>query len=88
MTQETKNSLLKLSNENKEESLGLAVSDAVDEMDNSFEDIGSSIINVFLNVCENEEQLNVANRMLIAITGYGIETLLSRVEGGDSSCTN
>lgn len=78
---ETKKKLETISKSNKEMEFGIIVVEAVDEGDNAYEDIASYIISTFLS-CTTEEEFKLADRMLTAVTGYGINTLLSRMEGG------
>lgn len=59
------------------DSLGEAVYEAFMEDDNNFREIGKSVSNLYSN-CQSEEEFNAADRMLIAITGYGIESLISK----------
>ena len=56
--------------------LGSAVYEAFMEDGNFFNDIGSAIVSTF-NACKTESEVEIADRMLIAICGYGIETLLN-----------
>ena len=62
-----------------DEDLGNVLYEAFMEEDNTFYEIGKSIIHVF-NMCETERDVEIADRMLIAICGYGIETLMNRTE--------
>lgn len=61
------------------EELGNVIYEAFMEDDNLFCDIGGAVIYTF-NVCETEKEKEIANRMLAAICGYRIETLLNRME--------
>lgn len=64
------------------ETLGNAFYEAFMEDDNTFYEIGKSIIHVF-DMCETERDVEFADRMLIAVCGYGINTLMNRIEGED-----
>ena len=57
--------------------LGEEILDAVYEDDNFSSDMGKYVIREFL-MCETDREVEVANNMLIAITGYSLETLLLR----------
>lgn len=58
--------------------LGSAVYEAFMEPDNFFIDIGRSIVSTF-NSCKTEREVELVDRMLAAICGYGIETLLNEI---------
>lgn len=63
---------------NFEEELGNAVYEAYMEDDNFMFDVGRGIISTF-NACKTEEEVEIADRMLAAICGWRIETLLNRI---------
>lgn len=65
--------------ENFRDKLGETFYDAVQEDDNYTYEIAKSIIHVF-NMCKTERDVEIADKMLIAICGYSIDTLLSRIE--------
>lgn len=61
-----------------EESLGNAIYEAFMEDDNYMHEIGESVIATF-NDCKTEREVEIADRMLAAICGWRIETLLNRI---------
>lgn len=63
-----------------EEELGNAVFEAYMEDDNFMCDVGESVISTF-NACKTEREMEIADRMLAAICGWGINTLIRRIEG-------
>ena len=76
--------LQKYSMENHfDEALGNAFYEAFMEDDNTFYEIGRSMIRVF-DMCETERDVEFADRMLIAVCGYGIKTLMNRIAGEDT----
>lgn len=64
------------------ETLGNTFYEAFMEEDNTFYEIGKSMTHVF-EMCETERDVEFADRMLIAVCGYGIETLMNRMVGED-----
>lgn len=64
------------------EALGNAIYEAFMEDDNYLHEIGRSVLWAF-NSCKTESEVEIADRMLIAICGWGIETLLRRIEGDE-----
>lgn len=64
------------------EELGNAIYEAFMEDDNYFKDIGKSVITAF-NSCETEKEIEIADHMLIAVCGWGIETLMNRIKSGE-----
>lgn len=63
--------------------LGEIIYEEIDSMDNSVKDIGKYTLNVLLE-CKTEDELKIANNMLIAICGWSIETLLKKIKERDS----
>lgn len=53
--------------------LGFTIAQAIEEPDNGYETIGSSVISVFEKY---PESANILDEMLIAVTGYSIKTLI------------
>ena len=51
--------------------------DADGMLSNSYNDIGSSILSIFK---QYPEQVEILEKMLIAISGYGLDSLLKRME--------
>lgn len=56
---------------------GDEIFDTTNEYDNSTYEIGRYVIREFL-MCKTEREVEIANNMLIAITGYSLETLILR----------
>ena len=65
--------------------LGYAISNAINEIDNSFDDMGSYLLGV---IRSNPEQLDVIEEAVIAICGYSFETLREhmKAEKPDFDC--
>ena len=63
-----------------DEELGNEVYEAYMEDDNSMYEVGNGIISTF-NACETGREAEIADRMLAAICGYKIGSLLNRMEG-------
>ena len=61
-----------------EERLGMAIFEAVNEYDNSYEDIGSSFVH-YIGSCKSQKEFDAMSNMCIAITGYSVESILERV---------
>lgn len=61
------------------DSIGDAIVDVIYDDSNTSKEIGRHVDLVF-DDCKTEAEFKMANAMLIAITGYGIETLLNRME--------
>lgn len=57
--------------------LGEEILDAMYEDDNFSSDMGKYTLREFL-MCETDREVEIANAMLIAITGWSLETLLTR----------
>ena len=70
---------LELLNSIDEEDLGNAIYEAFMEDDNYFHEIGKSVIGTFTD-CENEKEFELADRMLAAVCGWKIESLLNRIK--------
>lgn len=60
--------------------LGENCYDAILEDDNTTYDIAKGIITVFSNFCNTEKEFEIADLMLIAVCGYGFETLVKRIK--------
>lgn len=56
---------------------GEEILDAMYEDDNFSSDMGKYTLREFL-MCETDREVEIANAMLIAITGWSLETLLTR----------
>lgn len=59
-----------------DESLGQVILDQIESDDCDIEDIGGAVIAAFES-CENEKELKIADAVLIAITGYSLNSLIS-----------
>lgn len=70
--------------ENFRDKLGEVFVDAFMEDDNSSYEISKSVIAVFDN-CKTDREFEVADHMLTAVCGYGIETLISKIEELDAN---
>lgn len=67
------------SDEDFEENFGDIVYSAFMDSENSLEDISDDILAVFSS-CKTENELKLADNMLIAITGYSLDSLLKQYE--------
>lgn len=65
--------------------LGETIYDMIQGEDNSTYEMGKSVYDVFARLCTTEEQKIVANRMLIAICGWSIETVLKKIQERDEN---
>lgn len=65
--------------EDFEENFGDIVYSAFMDPENSLEDISDDILAVFSS-CKTEDELELADSMLIAITGYSLDSLLKQYE--------
>ncbi len=63
--------------ENSDGRLGYAIALAMDEDDNYYKDIGRNVIRMCYKY---PEQVNIVEETLIAITGWGLETLKAHME--------
>ena len=68
---------------NFREKLGEVMYDAINEWDNFPRDMAKYAIDAFLE-CETEREFQIANNMLTAICGWGIDTLIERIEEKDA----
>lgn len=59
--------------------IGEVVWESVNEMDNSFSDIGFYLKDV-LNICKSDRDFQMVNNAVIAITGYSIESIVEKAE--------
>ena len=59
--------------------LGETFFDTFNEEDNFICDMAKGIIHAF-SCCETEREYEIANKMLIGVCGYGIQTLISRIK--------
>lgn len=64
--------------------LGEVVVEEFMKDDNSAYEIARSIIGAFES-CKSDDECIAANRMLIAITGWGIDTLIEKIKEKDAS---
>lgn len=69
--------------DNFKEKLGEVFYDAIQEEDNFTYDMAKGIISVFDNQCNTDREFEIADAMLVATCGYGIETLISRIKERD-----
>lgn len=73
----------KLNNmENVKEKLGETIYGCIQEETNFTRDIGKYALNVIME-CTTQRELNIANNMLIAITGCCIEYIMEEIEKRD-----
>ena len=70
--------------ENFRSKLGETFFDALMEEDNYTYEMAKGIIGVF-DSCETEREEQIADRMLIAICGYSLETLISTIKTRDEN---
>lgn len=68
--------------ENFRDKLGEVFYDAVQEDDNSTYEMAKSIIAVF-DSCETERDFEIADKMLTAICGWCLQTLVDRIVSRD-----
>ena len=64
---------------NIRERFGSAIYEATTEYDNLPYEMGKHALNV-LSSCKTQEEFDAAEKMLIAVSGYGLDTLLERVK--------
>ncbi len=57
--------------------LGFVISESVNEMDNSYEEIGRRLDEVISN---NPDQIDLIEKIVIALTGYCFETIKDKME--------
>lgn len=57
--------------------LGFTISESVNEMDNSYEDMGYHLDQV---ISENPDQIDLIEKVIIALSGYCFETLKEKME--------
>ena len=69
--------------ENFRRKLGETFYDAVQEDDNYTYEMAKGIINVFY-ICKTERDIEIADKMLVAICGYCLDTLIDRIEERDA----
>lgn len=69
--------------ENFRAKLGETFYDAVQEDDNYTYEMAKGIIYVF-DTCKTERDIEIADKMLIAICGYCLDTLIDRIEERDA----
>lgn len=55
--------------------LGKVIHDAFFHEDNSFHELGKSLISVFLD-CHSEDEFDFKNEVLMALTGYNLQDFL------------
>lgn len=67
--------------------LGEVLYDAIQEDDNYIYEIARSVSLVFCR-CKTDKEVEIADAMLIAICGYGIQTLISEIEERDANNYN
>jgi hypothetical protein len=68
--------------DNFRDKLGETFFDTFMEDDNYTYEIAKGIINVF-SCCKTESEVEIADKMLIAICGYCLETLINRIKARD-----
>lgn len=60
--------------------LGFTISESVNEMDNSYEDIGYSLDNV---IYDNPGQIDLIEKVVIALSGYTFETIIDKMKDNE-----
>ena len=63
--------------------LGQEICNTANEEDNLFLDVGKSVISC-IESCDKESDFSAMNKMCVAITGYGLETLIMRVSNSQT----
>ncbi|MEE1255970.1 MAG: hypothetical protein UHN47_05605 [Lachnospiraceae bacterium] len=63
--------------------VGELIFEEINDVGNSTTEMGKGVYNVLSN-CKTEEELKIANDMLIAICGWSISTILENVEKRDA----
>lgn len=80
MTREMMEIQNKLNNvEDIRKKLGETIYDCIQEDNNFTSDMGKYALGVIME-CATQRELDIANNMLIAITGYSIESILETIE--------
>lgn len=64
--------------------LGETFNDMYMEDDNSTYEVAKSIINVF-DSCKTDRDFEMANRMLVAICGWSITSIINKIEERDTN---
>lgn len=77
---ETLSALTKLNYENLEQSFGMVINEAMDEMDNLYEDIGVYLLRLIEKNKDDDVALSLIDQTVTAITGYGLDTLSNRLK--------
>lgn len=57
--------------------LGFTIAESVNEMDNSYEDIGYGLVSV---IEDHPEQIDLIEKVVIALSGYSFETIIEKME--------
>lgn len=81
MTKEEFNTYINI--DNFIEKLGEEIIEAVMEKDNFSCEISKSVISVF-DSCTTNQEFEIADKMLIAICGYSINTLIENIKDKDA----
>lgn len=70
------------------QSIGDAVYDAIEEEDNSSYEMGRGIVRAFRGF-ETQKEMDAAEAVLIAITGYGLDSIMDNaIELEKEGCAN
>lgn len=69
--------------DNAADKLGEIIYEEIDSVGNSTTEMGKGLYNVITN-CKTEEELKIANDMLIAICGWSISTIMENIEKLDA----
>ena len=67
-----------------QDKIGETVYDFIEEDSNNTYEIGKSVFNVITD-CETQEELDIADKMLTAICGYNLDSVLAKIEERDKS---
>lgn len=69
---------------NIQDKMGETVYDFIQEDSNFTYDIGKSVVNVITD-CETQQELDMADKMLTAICGYNLDSVMAKIEERDKS---
>ena len=60
--------------------IGEVIWESVNEIDNSFSDIGFYLKDVLENICKSDRDYHMVNNTLIAITGYSLNSIVEKIQ--------
>jgi len=67
-----------------EEKIGETIYEFINTDEINMEGLGLSVIST-IKSCDTQAKMDIANRMLTAITGYGIHTYIEKIKEKDES---